>query len=53
VPFQGQLFEALEDSYRAHLLIDADKLDDVVENRTVLPGRTLDADSTMGPRIRL
>jgi len=53
VPFQGQLFEALEESYKAHLLIDADKLDDVVENRTVLPGRTLDADAAAGPRITL
>jgi hypothetical protein len=53
VPFQGQLFEALEDSYKAHLLIDADKLDDVVENRTVLPGRTLDANAVGGPRLTL
>jgi hypothetical protein len=41
VAFQNQLFEAVEDSFKAHLLIDADTLDEVVENRTVLPGRTL------------
>jgi hypothetical protein len=41
VPFQSQLFEAIDDSFKAHLLIDADTLDEVVENRTVLPGRTL------------
>jgi hypothetical protein len=53
VPFQGQLFEALADSYKAHLLIDSDKLDDEVKNRTVLPGRTLDAESGAGPRVKL
>lgn len=41
VAFQAQLFDATGDSYKAHLLIDADTLDDVAENRTVLPGRTL------------
>lgn len=41
VVFQGTPFDAVEDTYKAHLLIDADTLDEVVENRTVLPGRTL------------
>jgi hypothetical protein len=41
VLFQGTLFDAVEDTLQAHLLIDADTLDEVVESRTVLPGRTL------------
>ena len=36
--FQGRLFEAVEDSLRAHLLIDAESLEEVVEERKVLPG---------------
>lgn len=38
VNFQGRLFEAVEDSLRAHLLIDAESLEEVVEERKVLPG---------------
>ncbi|EYF00664.1 hypothetical protein [Chondromyces apiculatus] len=38
VPYQGRLFEAVEQSLRAHLLIDAESLEEVVESRTVLPG---------------
>lgn len=41
VVFQGIRFDAVDDTLEAHLLIDADKLDEVVESRTVLPGRTL------------
>ncbi|XXX78649.1 DNA-directed RNA polymerase [Sorangium sp. So ce134] len=38
VRYQGKVFSAIEDSLRAHLLIDADALEEVVERRTVLPG---------------
>jgi hypothetical protein len=38
VPFQGTPFSAVDDSGRAHLLIDAETLEKVVENRKVLPG---------------
>ncbi|WP_437591122.1 DNA-directed RNA polymerase [Sorangium sp. So ce1000] len=38
IRYQGKVFSAIEDSLRAHLLIDADALDEVVERRTVLPG---------------
>ncbi|AUX39867.1 DNA-directed RNA polymerase [Sorangium cellulosum] len=38
VRYQGKLFSAIDDSLRAHLLIDADSLEEVVERRTVLPG---------------
>jgi hypothetical protein len=38
VTFQGKSFSAIEDSLQAHLLIDAESLEEVVENRTVLPG---------------
>jgi hypothetical protein len=39
VVFLGKVWEATEDSVRAHLLIDADELEEVIENHTVLPGR--------------
>lgn len=42
VKFQGRVFEAVEETFRAHLLIDAESLEDVVESRTVLKGRRLD-----------
>lgn len=45
VLFQGTLFDAVDDTLQAHLLIDADTLDEVVESRTVLPGRTLSQSS--------
>ena len=41
VTFRGKLFEAIDSSYRAHLMIDAEALEEVIENRTVLGGRTL------------
>ncbi|WP_437815521.1 DNA-directed RNA polymerase [Sorangium sp. So ce1078] len=41
VRYQGKVFSAIEDSLRAHLLIDADALEEVVERRKVLPGVTL------------
>ena len=41
VTFRSKLFEAVEDSYRAHLMIDAEALEDVVESHSVLGGRTL------------
>jgi hypothetical protein len=41
VRFNGQLYEAVEETLRAHLLIDADTFDEVVEEKTVLGGRKL------------
>jgi len=41
VHFQGKLWEAVQESFRAHLLIDAESLEEVVESRTVLKGRTI------------
>ncbi len=41
VKFQGKLWEAVEDSFRAHLMIDTEELEDVVESNTVLKGRRL------------
>jgi len=41
VTYQGRVFEALEETHRAHLLIDAEQLEEEVENSTTLPGRTL------------
>ncbi|WP_437757348.1 DNA-directed RNA polymerase [Sorangium sp. So ce1389] len=38
VRYQGKAFSAIEGSLRAHLLIDADALEEVVERRKVLPG---------------
>ncbi|AGP34261.1 hypothetical protein [Sorangium cellulosum] len=38
VRYQGKAFSAIEDSLRAHLLIDADALEEVALRRTVLPG---------------
>lgn len=38
VTFQGKVFEAIDDSNQAHLLIDADTLKEVVKNHKVLPG---------------
>lgn len=38
VPYQGRAFEAIEESLKAHLMIDAESLEEVVENRKVLPG---------------
>ncbi|MBI4700361.1 MAG: hypothetical protein HY744_04185 [Deltaproteobacteria bacterium] len=37
----GRLFQAVEESLQAHLLIDAESLEEQVERRTTLGGRTL------------
>ena len=41
ITFQTKAFDAVEDSFKAHLLIDSDTLEDVVKNRKVLPGLRL------------
>ncbi len=41
VHFQGKTWEAVQESFRAHLMIDAESLEEVVESRTVLKGRTV------------
>lgn len=41
VSFGGQEWELVDQSYRAHLVIDADTLEEVVERRTTLGGRRL------------
>jgi hypothetical protein len=41
VSFGGSMFGAIDDSARAHLLIDAETLEQVVEKRKVLPGMRL------------
>jgi hypothetical protein len=41
VKFQTREFEAVEDSFQAHLMIDSDTLDEVVKNRKVLKGLRL------------
>lgn len=41
VPFQGRLFSPVSESLRAHLLIDAQALEEVVKSRKVLPGMRL------------
>lgn len=41
VTFQTKPFDAVEDSFKAHLMIDSDTLEDVVKNRKVLPGLRL------------
>jgi hypothetical protein len=41
VEFQGRQWETVEGTFRAHLMIDAESLEDVVENRTTLGGRRL------------
>jgi hypothetical protein len=38
VNFQGRFFDAVEETLKAHLLIDAEALEEVVESRKVLPG---------------
>jgi hypothetical protein len=42
ITFQTKSFEAVEESFQAHLMIDSDTLEDVVENRKVLPGMRLE-----------
>jgi hypothetical protein len=41
ITFETKSFEAVEDSFKAHLMIDSDTLEDVVKNRKVLPGLRL------------
>jgi hypothetical protein len=41
VRFQQRDFEAVEESFQAHLMIDSESLDEVVKNRKVLPGLRL------------
>jgi hypothetical protein len=41
VPFANTVFKAVDDTLKAHLLIDAESLEEVVEQRTVLGGREL------------
>lgn len=41
VPYHRTLFAAIDESITAHLLIDAESLDEVVEERKVLPGLRL------------
>jgi hypothetical protein len=41
VTFQGRVWEAVEGSLQAHLMIDAEELEDVSESHTVLKGRRL------------
>jgi hypothetical protein len=41
VGYQGTRFQALDDTARAHLLIDAETLEEVVKRRKVLPGMRL------------
>lgn len=38
VTFMGLSFAAVDDSHRAHLMIDSEKLEEVVESEKVLPG---------------
>ncbi len=41
IAFRGRLWNGMADTYRAHLVIDAESLEEVVETRSVLKGRTL------------
>lgn len=41
ITFQTKSFDAIDDSFKAHLMIDSDTLEDVVKNRKVLPGLRL------------
>ena len=41
VPFQGRAFNAVSETMKAHLLIDAQALEEVVKSRKVLPGMRL------------
>jgi hypothetical protein len=48
VQFRGRTWNGMEDTFRAHLMIDAESLEEVVETRSVLGGRKL---SSSGPRV--
>jgi len=41
IRFQGKAWEAVEQTFRAHLMIDAESLEDVVESETTLDGLRL------------
>lgn len=41
VSFRGRMWNGMEDTFRAHLMIDAESLEEVVETRSVLGGRRL------------
>lgn len=41
VKFQGRLWNGMDDTFRAHLVIDAESLEQVVETRSVLKGRKI------------
>lgn len=41
VSFQGQVYEAVEETGLAHLVISSESLEEVEEQKTVLPGRRL------------
>jgi hypothetical protein len=41
VPFTGRAFDAIEDTARAYLMIDAESLDQVARKKKVLPGLRL------------
>lgn len=41
IAFQGTLFTSIEDTERPHLMIDSESLEEVVQNRKVLPGLRL------------
>ncbi len=49
ISFQGRQWNGMEGAYRAHLVIDAESLEEVVETRSVLKGRTIGSRS--GVRI--
>jgi hypothetical protein len=48
--FQGRQWNGMEDSYRAHLVIDAESLEEVVETQDVLKGRKLGSRSEVRMR---
>ena len=41
ISFRGKTWQAIDDSFRAHLLIDSESLEDVIETETTLRGRRL------------
>lgn len=52
VSFQGRLWEADTNSFKAHLMIDAEALEEVVETREVLGGRKISANEKRLPLVR-
>jgi hypothetical protein len=53
VSFRGKVWEAVEESVRAHLMIDSESLEEVVEERTVLGGRRLGKARSKRPVLSL